>query len=277
MSFTDVLANAAEGTTSNQKEGDYIKDGLLYCGNCNTPKQTKVIIAGREMKPYCMCKCETEQYEKEEKERRILLNLQQRERNREVAFADKTLKRCTFDSDDSQNPKIINIARNYVNNFKTFREDGKGLVLHGGTGTGKTFAAACIANALLDKGVKVMMTNFPRIINALSGMFEGKQEFIDDLNRYTLLIIDDFAIERQTEYTAEIVQNVIDSRYMARKPLILTTNVSYSEIMNPSDIRKQRIYSRLKEMCVLIEVKGKDRREQKMAENLAELSEMLGI
>lgn len=277
MSFIDALSAMANNTAPNRKEGDYIKDGLLYCGSCNTPKQTEIDLGGRVMKPYCMCQCETERYQNEEKARRIELNRQQIARNREIAFSDRDLQRCTFDADDGGNPQISKIARNYVKNFKTFREDGKGLLLYGDTGTGKSFAAACIANALLDKGVRVIMTNFPRIINTLSGMYEGKQAYIDDLNRYTLLVIDDLAIERQTEYTAEIVQNVIDSRYRAKKPLIITTNISYNEIMHPEDIKRQRLYSRLKEMCLLIEVKGKDRREQIMENNMTELTKLLGL
>lgn len=277
MSFNDLLAKMAADTKPNRNEGDYEENGLLHCGKCHTPKQTEITIGDTVLKPYCMCKCEAEQYENEEKARRIALNRQQIARNRETAFSEKALQFCTFANDDKANPKIIDISRNYVTNFKRFRAEGKGLVLHGGTGTGKTFAAACIANALLDKGVRVLMTNFPRILNTLSGMYEGKQAYIDDLNSYSLLIIDDFAVERQTEFTAEIVQNVIDSRYMVRKPLILTTNISYNELINPPDIRRQRIYSRLKEMCLIIEVKGKDRREQKMAQNIAELTDILGL
>ena len=277
MSFIDALSAMANSSASVRNEGDYIKDGLLYCGKCNTPKQTEVDLGGKIMKPYCMCQCETERYRNDEKARRIELNRQQIARNREIAFSDRDLQNCRFDADDGGNPQIIKIARNYVNNFRTFREDGKGLLLYGGTGTGKSFAAACIANAMLDKGVRVMMTNFPRIINTLSGMYDGKQAYIDDLNSYTLLIIDDLAIERQTEYTAEIVQNVIDSRYRSRKPLIVTTNIGYNEIMHPADIKKQRLYSRLKEMCLMIEVKGKDRREQIMENNMTELTRLLGL
>lgn len=277
MSFTEALSNLAENTTPNRNEGDYEENGLLYCGKCRTPKQAEITLGDKVLKPYCMCQCEAERYESEEKARRIELNRQQIARNREIAFADKDLQRCTFAVDDNGNPKVSEIARKYVANFKRMRSEGKGLLLHGGTGTGKTFAAACITNALLDKGVNCLMTNFPRLINTLSGMYEGKQTYIDDLNRYTLLVIDDMAVERSTEYVAEIVQNIIDSRYRARKPLIITTNLSYNELMNPADLRRQRLYSRLKEMCLMIEVKGKDRREQKMAENIAELSELLGI
>lgn len=50
------LAKAA-ATNFKPKEGDYIKDGLLYCGKCHTPKQCEVEIGGRVIKPKCQEEC----------------------------------------------------------------------------------------------------------------------------------------------------------------------------------------------------------------------------
>ena len=97
------------------------------------------------------------------------------------------------------------------------------------------------------------------------------------MNRYELLVIDDLAVERDTEYAAEIVQNVIDSRYRAGKPLIVTTNLQLSEILQPKDIKRKRLFSRLKEMCLPIEVTGNDRRDKQFYQNYAEYSDMLGL
>ena len=48
-------------------EGDYTgEDGFLYCGKCNTPKQTSIEIGGQSVVVGCMCRCETEQREREE-------------------------------------------------------------------------------------------------------------------------------------------------------------------------------------------------------------------
>ena len=133
-------------------------------------------------------------------------------------------------------------------------------MLYGNVGTGKTFIAACIANELIDECIPCIVTNFSRIVNQLSGTWEGKQEYIDSLNSYSLLVIDDFAMERSTEYVNEIVYNVIDSRYRAGFPLIVTTNLSMGQFKNPEDINKQRIYSRINEMCYAVQVSGSDRR-----------------
>ena len=64
-----------------------------------------------------------------------------------------------------------------------------------------------------------------------------------------LLIIDDFGMERGTEYGLEQVYNVIDSRYRSGKPLIVTTNLTLDSLQNPQDTAHARIYDRLLEMC----------------------------
>ena len=47
------------------------------------------------------------------------------------------------------------------------------------------FFAGCIANALLDQDVPVLMTNFPTILNRLTGMFpEDRSEFIASFDEY---------------------------------------------------------------------------------------------
>ena len=84
---------------------------------------------------------------------------------------------------------------------------------------------------LLDKGIPVLMTNFSRILNTLTGMYsDDRNQFIDSFNKYSLLIIDDLGIERSSEFALEQVFNVIDSRYRSKKPLIVTTNLTLDEL-----------------------------------------------
>lgn len=259
-------------------EGDYIgDDGLLYCGKCRTPKQTKIELFGQERTPMCLCKCATEKRDAEEAERKRIERLRKIEGMRNAGFPDREMQNWTFDRDDGTNEKISKVAQNYIENFKTMLSKGKGLLFYGTVGTGKTFYSACIVNALIDKGYPCMMTNFSRLTNTIQGMFDGRQEYLDSLNRYDLLVIDDLAAERDTEYMNEIVQTVIDSRYRAGLPTIITTNLTAEEIKNPADIRKQRTYSRLLEMCLPVEVKGADRRRAKLINDYAELNDLLGL
>jgi DNA replication protein DnaC len=275
--YEKLLSDMADKTEANKADGDYIKDGLLHCGKCNTPKQIMINICGKVAKPYCMCKCEEEAEKARQEQVREILHKEEIERNRCSGFLDIDMRYSTFDKDDRANPKISDIALRYVEHFGTMYRKGKGLIFFGNAGTGKSFLAACIANALIDKGYKCLMTNFPRIINELTGMFEGKQEYIDSLNNYDLLVIDDLAIERDTEYTAEIIQNVIDSRYRSGKPLIITTNLTKQEYENPKNIKKQRLFSRLYEMCLPLAVQGNDRRKEHAAIKDCDMRELLGL
>ena len=101
-----------------------------------------------------------------------------------------------------------------------------GLLFTGSVGTGKTYLASAIANALIEKEVSVKMTNFAIILNDMMNLEINKNKYIANLNRYRLLIIDDFGMERDTPFATEHIFNVIDSRYRADKPIILTTNLS---------------------------------------------------
>lgn len=259
------------------EEGDYIVDGLLYCHKCNTPKQCRVEILGEVRTPMCLCKCEKEKRDQRDAEIKMQEFQMHIDRLKRMGFPDSEMKKWTFERDDYKNEKISKMARNYVENFDEFKKLGKGLLLFGSVGTGKTFISACIANSLIEKGHPCLVTNFQRLVNTISGMYDGKQQYIDGLSKFQLLVIDDLASERDTEYMGEIVQNIIDSRYRSGLPLIITTNLTSEELKHPVEIRKQRIYSRLFEMCVPVEVKGADRRKEKLKTDYKELEGLLGL
>lgn len=89
------------------------------------------------------------------------------------------------------------------------------------------------------------MTNFPTILNRITGMFsEDRAEFIVALSEYDLLIIDDLGVERSTDYAMEQMFFIIDSRYSSCKPMIIITNLKLSELKNPPDLAHARILER---------------------------------
>lgn len=270
-----LVAKASESIKAEQ--GDYIVDGLLYCHKCNTPKQCRVTFLDIERTPPCLCKCAIEQRQREEAERKAAEFRNKIKEYRRIGFPESEMANWTFENADGSNEKIMTAMKNYVANFEEFRKQGKGLLLFGTVGTGKTYAAACVANALIDKGYPVLMTNFARIANTVSGMFEGKQEYYDSLNRFPLLVLDDLSAERKTEYMQEIVFNVIDSRYRAGLPLIITTNLTNEEIKHPSELAYQRTFSRLIEMCLPIKVEGVDKRVDKLKKDYKPMADLLGL
>lgn len=268
---TEIEKTAAD--RSQPEEGDYWKDGLLYCHKCNTPKQKEI----RGHFYPCMCKCAVENKKQREAEKQRQEFMDRIKRLRKMGFQDSEMSKWTFDNDDKSNAELSKIARNYVDHFQEFRKMGKGLLLFGAVGSGKTYMAACIANALIDKAYACLVTNFPRLVNTLQGMYQGKQEYIDGLNQFDLLVVDDLAAERDTEYMNEIIENIIDARYRAVLPLIVTTNLTRMQIYNPDDIRKQRTYSRLLEMCYPYQVKNSDRRKDIALADRSDVETLLGL
>lgn len=274
-SAIDTIA-ARSASAIRRNAGDYEKDGILHCGNCHTPKQVEVEVCGQARKVMCLCRCETEKRDAEEAAQKRRERMLAIDSMRMSGFPDAEMTHWTFDNDDGANERVSRICRNYAENFETMLAEGKGLLLFGSVGTGKTFGAACIANALIDKGIPCLVTNFARLVNSISGMRE-KQDYLDSLDRYDLLVIDDLAAERDTEYMGEIVQNIIDARYRAKKPLIVTTNLTADELKRPADMRRQRIFSRLFEMCIPIEVQGADRRKAKLRNDMKKFDSILGL
>lgn len=277
-SIIEGIVKASENTIP-INDGDYIdSEGLLCCGKCHTRKQTIIVLAnGKQLKPRCVCKCEQERMHEEEEKRKAKELEEKVKELRKMGFPDAEMSRFTFENDDRSNEYISDVAKRYADNFTTMYSKHKGLLLFGTVGTGKTYIAACIANALIDRGYTCLVTNFARLTNTINGMYDGKQEYIDGLDRFSLLVIDDLASERDTEYMNEIVTNIIDARYRSGKPMIVTTNLTSEELKNPRDVRKQRIYSRLMEMCIPLEVKGTDRRKKKLIDEKNEFDELLGL
>lgn len=270
-----IEKRAAENIKAEQ--GDFVLDGLLHCGKCGTPKQVRVEFYGIEKTPMCLCKCGQEKKMREEAEREQIILQDKIRRYRRMGFPESEMEHWTFSNADGSNAKNMEAMKKYVENFESFYKKGKGLLLFGTVGTGKTFAAASVVNALIDKGHPAMMTNFARIANTVSGMYEGKQEYYDSFNRFPLLALDDLSAERKTEYMQEIVFNVVDSRYRAMLPLIVTTNLTWQELVNPEDLAYQRIFSRLLEMCVPIKFEGADKRLESVKGSLSEARDLLGL
>ena len=247
------------------------QDGGRYCSVCGEPKFCKINFRGKELTVGCMCKCENERLKADEDRDIADAKRQKRER----CFKDKKCYEWTFDNDDKANEKVSAALRRYVKDFEEHKANGQGLLLWGRVGSGKSFLAGCVANAVIDEGYSALMTDFPTIINRLQANFDNKQEIIDMLNRYALLVIDDLGVERNSEYVREQVYNIINARYKAKLPMVITTNLPLEEIARPKDIEFARVYERILERCHPVEMNQVNRRRQGLNEKYRQMQAKL--
>ena len=254
------------------------KDGHVYCRQCGEQIDSeplaclgsKKIIFGRR----CKCDREEESLRKEKEEADHIRRLRE-----ECFITSRNLINCTFDRVIAPDRQEVIIAKNFVKNLKELSKDNNGLIFHGNVGTGKTYLAACIANKIIeDYQIRVKMRNIPQIINDIEkGGFDiDKNDYYRKLSSVSLLILDDFGIERNTEYVNEMVYQIINTRYESKKPTIISTNIPLGVIMNGSnDIDKERIYSRIREMCIPVKIAGKDIRTELGRKKLRETRDLL--
>lgn len=243
MNFLEELSRRAEPV---KNEGDYFKDNLLHCGVCNEPKQAVKEIPFADNKKLIVtlqCKCQREEDEKQR------LALAECEHKRKVEYLTKRglsytkYKECTFAKDDGRNTDITKLCCNYVRHFPEMKEMNNGIMFYGDTDKGKTFYACCIANALIQREIPVLVTTLSNLVqNRVKSMTSNAPEiFLDD---FRCIVLDDIG----TENTTQTAFNIIDEIYLSKKLLIVTTNLSPSNLKS-TDTEHRRIYNRILEMC----------------------------
>ncbi|MDE5619777.1 MAG: ATP-binding protein [Ruminococcus sp.] len=280
MSVMTIFEKIAENAVRNNpvQDGDYMgSDGLIYCGKCHTPKQSwaPLPLSDKKWTAPVQCACR----KAESKRLDELKEHEEAENRRRKCFVDDEMAEWCFANDDGRSDNhAMQVVRNYVDNFEKMNADGIGLFIYGDVGVGKSFAAACIANALIDRGVNAQMTDFTTIINDM-WKNDDRNGYLRKLNDTKLLVIDDLGRERESGYTSEIVASVLDARCRSNRPLILTSNLTLNALMDDknTDTALKRIYSRISKIIIPVEFKGVDRRKLQTGLNIAKYRDILGL
>lgn len=275
--FKQVLGSAIH--PAEEADGDYRKDGLLYCGKCNTPKEMKLpnvfsTDGGQHVIVPIPCSCREAEIDAEDAKRK------QRERRTKAQEAMQILESIgaitrptsTFSKSVADIGKNEMIVRRYAERFDKALAENIGLMLFGQMGCGKTFYAQCIANAVIDQGRMVMYTSIRRLVRAM----KNEAEFVlRSVKGCDLLVLDDLGAERNTEFMAEQAFEIINTRYEAHKPLIVTTNLDPNALKSEQDLTYGRAYQRVLEMCPAVKIEGATRRKQLAIAKLGKLEELL--
>ena len=271
----------------------------VTCEHCRAERYTKgIMLHGRVIwMPYgperCTCPEAVAEYEKAKAERiakaeaefKAEEDRKHRERIRRIigesGMGNRFLQR-TFDTfvETSENRQAATIVRKYADNFdKLLPRNGQqdpgrnGLFITGPQGTGKTHLAAAIANQLIHRGIPVICMTMIDLLERIKRTFSrGNADEGTILSLYKtvpLLIIDDMGKEPPTEWAVSTIYNIINGRYEAYMPTIVTTNYddkTLIAIMTPQStgdsFTSEATIDRLMEMCRGIVMTGQSWRQR---------------
>ena len=260
------------------------EDGFLYCMVCGERTEREIdmpLLDGnggtKKMKVHCICRCEKEAMEAQDQRMRYEEERRRIDSLKQLSLLDAKSKEVYFKTYQvtPENQKVFGIAKRYVENFASMYSNNQGLLFWGDVGTGKSYTAAAIANELMERLNPVIMTSFVKLLQDMHGFDTDDGSYMNRLNKAKLLIIDDLGAERGTDYALEKVYDIVDSRYRSGKPAIFTTNLTIKQMKECTDIRYNRIYDRIFEMCYPVKFDGLSWRKRGAADRFASTRKIL--
>jgi DNA replication protein DnaC len=179
-------------------------------------------------------------------------------------------------------PEGYSLSPDKVANLRSAYEEALGyaeapwgwLILFGGYGSGKTHLAAAIANRALDRGQPVLFVVVPDLLDYLRATYSPTSpvrydERFDQVRNAPLLVLDDLGTQSSTPWAQEKLFQILNHRYNARLPTVITSNQRLEEI-------DPRIRSRMVdiELANIVTILAPDFRRSGMAHDQSELSSL---
>jgi len=167
-----------------------------------------------------------------------------------------------------ENEKAVSAGRWLENSH-----EGKGLLLFGSRGTGKTKLVSIVTREKIKQGHKVLFSSVPDLIQSIRSSFDkGKtDELLEEIRDVEVLVMDDLGVEKVTDWVSEQMFSIVNHRLNKGLQTIITSNYSPEQLiirLSPKNKNGEveddepgyRIVSRIKEMCYVVNLSGEDRR-----------------
>lgn len=234
------------------------------CGRTVPPLEVEVF--GKIKLIRAACACEQEQWLAEAREQREREQRQRIEQLFSMAELGPRFSECAF---ENWQPRLGAVeahkaALNYVENWRDYRLQGRGLILFGQPGNGKSHLAAAIVNRLLADGVCCVFRTVPALLKKIQATWDEdigvtEHSLVQALVSADLVILDDAGAEKWSAWSESTLYYVIDERYRWKRPVVVTSNCSLDELEKQVGTRA---FDRLVETCSLVENRATSYRQE---------------
>lgn len=253
------------------KEGEYIKDGMIYCEMCG---EAKLIEAPWDATKFVrvICSCEKKKRDEELEKLRLKELAIKYEALLKQSLLGERYKDVKFENTVTGENKSFDMAlercRKYCENYRACYDEGLGIYFYGDCGVGKTHLMACMVNALIEKSEPAVITNFFEISKEIRRGFDSKgseSDFISKLTSIPFLFIDDIGTERlqvngEDTFIQERIYDIINTRYLKKKPTVFSSNLSFADLVEQKGMW-QKTVDRIVEMSsAVLKVEGESHR-----------------
>lgn len=158
----------------------------------------------------------------------------------------------TFRAETEEQRHALTVTRDYSEQFDENARRGRGLILSGKPGTGKSHLAGAVLQAHIDK--EVLYATCLDLIRMVRETWrrdseKSERQVLAFLSGLDLLVIDEMGVQYGTDGEQTIMFDVIDGRYRAMKPTIILTNQDAAGV---KAYLGERTYDRIRETCRFI-------------------------
>jgi DNA replication protein DnaC len=196
-------------------------------------------------------------------------DLRKRQRIAASNIPRRYLDHCTLATFYDKNSPVLVAAKRRVQEFIDawpLTSHGRGLLLMGSCGVGKTHLAVAALAEIIESGKtgRLLFTNFQELIQEIQASFDdnsaaNKSEILRPLLEADLLVLDELGSQKPTTFVQDILYYVINSRYNDERTTIFTTNYFDDTVVDGQRLQDrvgERLRSRLHEMTEMIAIKG---------------------
>lgn len=180
-------------------------------------------------------------------------------------FNDTEVDSATGKTPKENMTNVLNICKEFVQNFYDKDRKYSNLLFFGKTGVGKTYLTNCIAKELIEQTSSVIYLSAIKFFDILSDAeFDRDNEAAKNQSAQifecNLLIIDDLGTELSNSFTNSALFNVMNERLLNRKSTIISTNLIFSELM---ERYSERLTSRMAKEYTFMKIYGEDLRHKR--------------